>query len=159
MRKANRAAAGAAAWQVIRNTDGGVSVWKRAAAVPRMVGAKLGGRYPELTTPKLLGMVALAIYIISPVDFVPELFIPLLGLADDVGVAVWLTTMALGEGERFVLWERDKQAQQAFHRANQPGQGQTGAGRGTAPGGVPGQDAGDRGARDRASGHGVRRKR
>ncbi|MEU5857178.1 YkvA family protein [Nocardiopsis dassonvillei] len=121
MRKANRAAAGAAAWQVVRNTDSDMSVWQRAGAVPRMIGAKVRGRYPELSSGKLLGMLVLAAYILSPVDFVPELFVPLLGLADDVAVAVWLTTMALGESERFVLWERQNQAQQAFHEANQPG--------------------------------------
>ncbi|MEE2035819.1 YkvA family protein [Nocardiopsis sp. CT-R113] len=147
MRKANRAAAGAAAWQVIQNTDTDVSVWKRVGAVPRMLGAKMRGRYPDLTSPKLLGMLALALYIISPIDFVPELFIPLLGLADDVGVAVWLTTMALGESERFVRWERQNQAQQAFHQANQAGRdGARPDGPGQADpghGGFPGHDVRD----------------
>ncbi|WP_116244299.1 DUF1232 domain-containing protein [Nocardiopsis sp. FIRDI 009] len=118
MRKENRAAAGAAAWQVIRNTDDRISVWQRIGAVPRMVGARLSGRYPELSGVKLVGMLALLLYVVSPIDFIPELLVPLLGVADDVGVAVWLTTMLLGEGERFVRWERDGRAQQAFQRAN-----------------------------------------
>ncbi|WP_017599682.1 MULTISPECIES: YkvA family protein [Nocardiopsis] len=118
MRKENRAAAGAAAWQVIQNTDGRISVWQRMGAVPRMVGARLSGRYPELSGVKLAGMLALFLYIISPIDFIPELIVPILGVADDVGVAVWLTTMLLGESERFVRWERDDQAQQAFQHAN-----------------------------------------
>lgn len=112
MRKANRAAAGAAAWQVIRNTDSGVSLWQRAKAVPRMVGAKLRGRYPQLSAGRLLAMAAMVLYIISPIDLIPELFIPILGLADDVAVAVWLTTMALGESERFVLWEHQAHGEQ-----------------------------------------------
>ena len=118
MRKENRAAAGAAAWQVIRNSDGDISVWQRAVAVPRMVWAKVSGRYPEMGAAKLLGMAALALYIVSPVDFIPELFVPLLGLTDDVGAAVWLTTMLLGESERFLRRERDEQARQAFSRDN-----------------------------------------
>src|SRR5690625_4407426 len=113
MRKENRAAAGAAAWQVIQNTDRRVSEWQRVRAVPRMVGSKLRGHYPQLNGGKLVAMAVMALYIISPIDFIPELFIPILGLADDVGVAVWLTTMTLGESERFVNWERDLQAQQA----------------------------------------------
>lgn len=152
MRKANRAAAGAAAWQIVRNTDSDMSVWQRAGAVPRMIGAKVRGRYPELSSGKLLGMLALVAYILSPVDFVPELFVPLLGLADDVAVAVWLTTMALGESERFVLWERHNQAQQAFQEANRPGghgsgvyNGQAGPEQGH---GVPGHD-GHRSSTDR----------
>lgn len=122
MRKANRAAAGAAAWQVIQNTDSKVSLWERVRSVPRMLGAKLRGRYPELGGGKLFMMLVLVGYIISPIDFVPELIFSVLGLVDDVAVAVWLTTMALGESERFVVWERQGQAQDAFNRANQQGQ-------------------------------------
>lgn len=123
MRKANRAAAGAAAWQVIQNTDGKVSVWQRVSAVPRMIGAKLRGRYPELGGGKLFAMLALVVYVVSPIDFIPELLFSVLGLVDDVAVAVWLTTMALGEGERFVVWEREQQAQEAFYRADSDGPG------------------------------------
>lgn len=122
MRKVNRAAAGAAAWQVIQNTDSKVSLWERARSVPRMLGAKLRGRYPELGGGKLFMMLVLVGYIISPIDFVPELIFSVLGLVDDVAVAVWLTTMVLGESERFVVWERQSQAQEAFNRANQQGQ-------------------------------------
>lgn len=118
MRKANRAAAGAAAWQIIRNTHGEVSLWQRVRALPRMLGAKLRGRYSELGNGKLLGMLVLVAYVVSPIDFVPELLFSVFGLVDDVAVAVWLTTMALGESERFVLWERDQRAREAFQRAN-----------------------------------------
>lgn len=115
MRKYNRAAAGAAAWQVIQNTGGRVSVWQRARAVPRMLGAKLRGRYPELGNGKLFAMLVMVGYIVSPIDFVPELFFSVFGLVDDVGIAVWLTTMLLGESERYVEWERDVSAQQATY--------------------------------------------
>lgn len=137
MRKANRAAAGAAAWQVIQNTDSKVSLWERARSIPRMLGAKLRGRYPELGGGKLFMMLVLVGYIVSPIDFVPELIFSVFGLVDDVAVAVWLTTMALGESERFVLWERGHQAQEAFDRANQ--QGQQGPGQGFDPNGQQGQ--------------------
>ncbi|MDE3719911.1 YkvA family protein [Nocardiopsis sp. N85] len=125
MRKENRAAAGAAAWQVIQNTDGRISVGQRVGAVPRMLGAKMRGRYPEMSAAKLFGMFALVLYIVSPIDFIPELFVPLLGLTDDVGAAVWLTTMVLGESERFIEKERRDRAQQAFDQADP---GRSGAG-------------------------------
>ncbi|CAL9420254.1 hypothetical protein SUDANB121_01854 [Nocardiopsis dassonvillei] len=142
MRKENRAAAGAAAWQVIQNTDSGISVWQRAGAVPRMLWAKVRGRYPEMSGAKLLGMVALGLYIVSPIDFIPELFVPLLGLTDDVGAAVWLTTMLLGESERFVRKERDERARQAFSQENaghRGARGQAGPGRAAPDQGVPPQ--------------------
>ncbi len=138
MRKANRAAAGAAAWQVIQNTDSKVSLWERARSIPRMLGAKLRGRYPQLSGGKLFTMLVLVGYIISPIDFVPELIFSVLGLVDDVAVAVWLTTMALGESERFVIWERQRQAQEAFDGANQQGQ-QGQYAQADAQGGHPGQ--------------------
>ncbi|GHD21674.1 YkvA family protein [Nocardiopsis kunsanensis] len=129
MRKYNRAAAGAAAWQVIQNTGGRVSVWQRALAVPRMLGAKLRGRYPELSSGKLLAMLVMAGYILSPVDFVPELLFSVFGLVDDIGVAVWLTTMLLGESERYVEWERDAAAQQAtYTEQGEPYRGQARSG-------------------------------
>jgi len=143
MRKANRAAAGAAAWQVIQNSDSKVSLWERTRAIPRMLGAKLRGRYPELGGGKLFMMLVLVGYIISPIDFVPELIFSVFGLVDDVAVAVWLTTMALGESERFVVWERGQRAQEAFDRTNQQGQypGQGAQGQGPGEGGhrTPGQ--------------------
>lgn len=129
MRKYNRAAAGAAAWQVIQNTGGRVSVWQRALAVPRMLGAKLRGRYPELGNGKLFAMLVMAGYIVSPIDFVPELFFSVFGLVDDVGIAVWLTTMLLGESERYVEWERDVTAQQAtYTEQGEPYHGQARSG-------------------------------
>lgn len=66
---------------------------------------RLTGHYPELAKSRML-LFALAFgYILSPVDLIPELFIPLLGLVDDIGVAAWLTAALLGEGDRFLAWE------------------------------------------------------
>lgn len=47
--------------------------------------------------PKVIAVLAL-IYVVSPVDFVPEVFVPFLGLLDDLGVATiaatWLASVA-----------------------------------------------------------------
>ncbi|MDA8372551.1 MAG: DUF1232 domain-containing protein [Nocardiopsaceae bacterium] len=107
MRKSNRAAAGAAAWQVVHDgiRPGRPTLWARAGAVPRMLASRIRGRYTELPMPRLLLFVLAIAYIVSPVDFVPEIFIPVLGLADDVGVAIWLATSLMGETERYLEWE------------------------------------------------------
>ncbi|QVJ00818.1 DUF1232 domain-containing protein [Nocardiopsis eucommiae] len=152
MRKANRAAAGAAAWQVIQNSDSKVSLWERVRAIPRMLGAKLRGRYPELGGGKLFMMLVLVGYIISPIDFVPELIFSVFGLVDDVAVAVWLTTMALGESERFVVWERGQHAQEAFARANQEG-GHPGGHQSQRPGQSENGPAGHHPGPERAAAH------
>ncbi|QBI52125.1 YkvA family protein [Streptomonospora litoralis] len=108
MRKSNRAAAGAAAWQAVQhsNRPGTPGVGERVAALPRMLGSRLRGRYDGLTVPRLLMFLLAVAYVASPIDLVPELFVPLLGLADDVGVAVWLATSLMGETERFLHWEQ-----------------------------------------------------
>ncbi|MBB4934194.1 uncharacterized membrane protein YkvA (DUF1232 family) [Lipingzhangella halophila] len=108
MRKSNRAAAGAAAWQVVHEgvKPGKPSLWARTRAIPRMFGSRLRGRYTQLPVSRLLLYVLAMLYILSPLDLVPELFIPLFGLADDAVIAVWLTSGLVGETERFLEWER-----------------------------------------------------
>nr|WP_246422402.1 DUF1232 domain-containing protein [Nocardiopsis mwathae] len=70
-----------------------------------MVGNRLRGRYTELPASRLLLFLAAVAYIVSPIDLVPELFIPILGYADDIGVALWLTSSLMGETERYLEWE------------------------------------------------------
>jgi uncharacterized membrane protein YkvA (DUF1232 family) len=85
---------------------GAPSLGERLSATPRMVREALSGRYAALgrTRLALLGL-ALA-YLVSPVDFVPEAVVPLLGLADDGVVALWLAGAFLGETDRYLSWER-----------------------------------------------------
>lgn len=108
MRKSNRAAASAAAMKLVYESTqpGKPSFMARVKALPRMLKARMRGQYQELSTSKIVLLLLALVYIISPIDIVPELFIPLFGVGDDVGVAVWLTAMLLGETERFLNWER-----------------------------------------------------
>jgi uncharacterized membrane protein YkvA (DUF1232 family) len=87
---------------------GAPQLGERLSAVPRMVRAALSGRYAALgrTRLALLGL-GLA-YLISPVDFVPEAVVPLLGLVDDGVVAVWLAGAFLAETDEFLGWERSR---------------------------------------------------
>ena len=82
----------------------------RLRSVPRMLRGAFSGRYPELTRGRL-GLLLLALaYLVSPVDLVPEAFLALLGLGDDVIVALWLGGAVLVETERFLAWERNQPA-------------------------------------------------
>jgi len=73
-----------------------------------MVREALSGRYAALgrTRLALLGL-ALA-YLISPVDLIPEAVVPLLGLADDGVVALWLAGAFLAETDNYLSWERSR---------------------------------------------------
>jgi uncharacterized membrane protein YkvA (DUF1232 family) len=79
---------------------------KRLAAIPRMISATMRGEYDGKGR---LGMMAVAaMYIVSPIDFVPEALFLVFGLIDDAAVAAWFAGAVLDETERFLEWERQR---------------------------------------------------
>jgi uncharacterized membrane protein YkvA (DUF1232 family) len=79
---------------------------KRLAAIPRMIAATMRGEYDGKGR---LAMMAMAgVYIVSPVDLVPELFLFVLGLIDDAAVAAYFAGALLDETERFLEWEKGR---------------------------------------------------
>lgn len=93
--------------RAVRGTlrPGEPGVAERAKAVPRLVTATLGGRYHG-TTRGRLGVMGLAVlYVISPVDVLPDV-LPLIGVADDAMVVAWLAGALLNETGDFLAWER-----------------------------------------------------
>jgi uncharacterized membrane protein YkvA (DUF1232 family) len=79
-------------------------VGQRVAAIPRMIRASLRGEYDGKL--RMLLMAAAAVYIVSPLDAIPEAFFLFLGLIDDAFVVTWLTGALLSETERFLEWEK-----------------------------------------------------
>ncbi|QOR74764.1 DUF1232 domain-containing protein [Cruoricaptor ignavus] len=47
-------------------------------------------------------------YIISPIDILPEIAIPFVGIVDDLAVLAFLMPRLMNEVERFLQWESDK---------------------------------------------------
>ncbi|MGC5018458.1 DUF1232 domain-containing protein [Micromonospora sp. DT47] len=82
---------------------GGPSLGARLAALPRMIRATARGEYDGGL--RLAMMTAAAVYVVSPVDVVPELLLTVLGLVDDVVMVTWLAGSVLSETERFLEWE------------------------------------------------------
>ena len=77
------------------------------AAVPRMLRLGLSGRYPGLAKSRILLAVFGLLYIVSPVDLVPEVFFSIFGLGDDALVAAWVVGAVLGETDAFLRWEAE----------------------------------------------------
>jgi uncharacterized membrane protein YkvA (DUF1232 family) len=90
---------------------GSPGVARRLAALPRLIRASIRGEYDAGW--RLLLMAAASIYIISPLDAIPELFTAFLGLIDDAFVATWLAGALLSETERFLEWEQARKAKPA----------------------------------------------
>ena len=99
-RKAAAAAAAAAAMQ-----DGPTGFMARVASIPRMVRDVLKGDYDGLSRGRLLLMVGAVLYIVSPVDLLPEAILTIPGLADDAAVAAWLIASLLGATSAYRMWE------------------------------------------------------
>jgi uncharacterized membrane protein YkvA (DUF1232 family) len=74
-----------------------------------MLGQGLSGRYPYLAKGRLALAVLAVLYVLSPIDVIPELFVPILGLGDDAVVMAWLAGTVLSETDAFLRWE-DEQA-------------------------------------------------
>ena len=85
---------------------GGPSISKRLAALPRMLKATARREYDGGMRVAL--MAAATAYIISPIDFIPEAFFLVFGLADDAVMITWLAGTVLAETERFLEWEKQR---------------------------------------------------
>lgn len=106
--KPRRVAAFHALWRAIRRgrRAGGPGLRERFSALPRLAGDAVQGRYPGLSRLRLIGIVLALLYVLSPVDLLPELVLPLLGLGDDALVVLWLAGTFFDETERYLRWER-----------------------------------------------------
>ncbi|MEU7819896.1 DUF1232 domain-containing protein [Catellatospora sp. NPDC049133] len=108
-RTLRRTAAFTALWKALITGNGSsASLADRLGAMPRMVLATLRGRYDGLG--RLMAITAATLYVVSPVDMVPEAFLLVLGLADDVIIVSWIAGALISETDRFLLWENGVKA-------------------------------------------------
>ncbi|WP_336924193.1 YkvA family protein [Aquipuribacter sp. SD81] len=115
--RAGRAAALAVLWRAFRG-EGRYGLGERLKALPRLVAGLLRGRYADADGRRLLGVVLGLVYVVSPVDLLPEALLGVLGLADDAFVAAWVAGAVIGELDRFIDWEkaRDRVVPGYVHR-------------------------------------------
>jgi uncharacterized membrane protein YkvA (DUF1232 family) len=105
--KKRSAAAAGQAWNIYSETlqPDAPRMTERFRAVPRMLKATLRGEYKGMSY-KTLGLLAVGlVYIVSPLDAIPDILLPL-GIVDDTGVAVWLATVLVRSAGDYVKWER-----------------------------------------------------
>jgi hypothetical protein len=87
---------------------GGPGLGARLGALPRMIKASASGEYDGGM--RLALMTAATIYVVSPLDFVPEMFLAVFGLVDDLVMVTWLAGSVLAETDRFLTWEAKRNA-------------------------------------------------
>jgi uncharacterized membrane protein YkvA (DUF1232 family) len=103
-----RRAAFVALWRAFRagRRPGTPGVGERVRALPRLLAARVHGRYTELGWARLALLAGAVGYVVSPVDLLPELVLLVPGLLDDTVIAAWVAGALLDETERFIHWER-----------------------------------------------------
>ncbi len=77
------------------------------ALLGRLVKAYASGEYRAIPWKSLLSVVGVLIYFVSPLDFIPD-FLPLIGLADDVALTLWLFNSLSKDLDAFAVWEKDR---------------------------------------------------
>lgn len=70
----------------------------------RMVKYWRKGLYPVNSIDMILPLLGL-LYVISPIDLLPEIAVPFLGVADDLAVLSLVLPKLLKEVDKFLLWE------------------------------------------------------
>ena len=86
------------------------NVVDRARALPRLIRAARQGTYGELPQRRMFLWVLALVYLVSPIDILPDL-LPVIGVTDDAGVAVWLLTSVSTATGLYLNRERELRAQ------------------------------------------------
>ncbi len=73
----------------------------------RMVKAYSSGAYRTLPWKSLVSIVAVLIYFVSPIDLIPD-FLPVIGIADDFALVLWLIKTLGNDIAKFSEWEKNE---------------------------------------------------
>lgn len=77
---------------------------RQISVFARLLKAYYNGLYKKVPTSAILKIIGGLIYFVWILDFIPD-FIPILGLADDIAVIVWVYNGIKDELEEFENWE------------------------------------------------------
>jgi uncharacterized membrane protein YkvA (DUF1232 family) len=89
--------------------SGSPGLGERLAAVPRLVRSTVRGEYRGTSRGQLALLLAAVLYVVSPVDLVPEAALSIFGLGDDALVVAWIATALVNQTEGYLAWERQRE--------------------------------------------------
>ena len=85
-------------------------LFKVALTLVRLVRAYISGEYREISANTIVSGLAVLLYVLSPIDLIPD-FIPVLGFIDDLSLVSWFVGKFQGEIIRFREWEETGRGQ------------------------------------------------
>lgn len=81
---------------------------KKIPDIFRMVRMWRKGEYPMRSIDIILPLLGV-LYIISPIDILPEVAVPVIGVLDDLAVLSLTIPKLIKEVDKFLLWEAEQQ--------------------------------------------------
>lgn len=87
------------------------NVIERAQALPRLLRDVRRGTYADLPKSRTFLWLLALVYLISPIDILPDL-LPVIGVTDDAGVGVWLLTSVSTAAGLYLRKERQQRPHQ-----------------------------------------------
>ena len=75
----------------------------------RLVKAYINGSYRQVSTQSLVSGIAVLLYVLTPIDLVPD-FIPVIGMMDDLSLMAWFIGNFQEEITKFSVWESNTDA-------------------------------------------------
>ncbi len=90
--------------QLIKETIKHKGFIQKVPVIWRMVKMWSKGAYPTKAIDLILPILGL-LYVISPIDLIPEIAVPILGSLDDLAVLALIIPKLMKEVDKFLLWE------------------------------------------------------
>ncbi|MBR7719212.1 DUF1232 domain-containing protein [Microvirga sp. SRT04] len=76
-----------------------------ALTLVRLVRSYISGDYRDISTSTIISGLAVLLYVLSPIDLVPD-FIPVVGFLDDLSLVSWFVVKFQTEITKFRDWEQ-----------------------------------------------------
>lgn len=80
---------------------------KKIPDIFRMIKMWKKGQYPVKSLDIILPLLGL-LYVISPIDLVPDFIIPIVGVVDDLAVLSFTIPKLIREVDKFLIWEAEQ---------------------------------------------------
>lgn len=77
---------------------------KELKALLRLIRAYVKGDYRDVSWESMVLIVAAVVYVVSPIDAIPDP-LPVVGLTDDAAVLAFVLNLVRGEVDEFMKWE------------------------------------------------------
>ena len=97
-------------------------LWNVALTLVRLVRRYASGEYREIETFTIVSGLAVLLYVLSPIDLIPD-FIPVVGFLDDLSLISWFVGRFQGELTRFRAWEAEADGIAGIDAAAMPAEG------------------------------------